>query len=205
MAQGPHPLKTSFALACLVLLVSCASMTPEECQRANWREVGQRDGQRGETLALMDKRSEDCDKVGVALDAQAYTLGRESGLRNYCRLENAVPLGLGGAGYAGVCPPEVEAIFVPRYQAAHAVFLLRSELRRLDERRDSLERRLRDMRRDEDQRLYNAASEQERERVRRDIDGERSRIRDELRDNDRRTQRRREDLRDAEFNLTQQR
>lgn len=205
MTIGPHIVKISCALAGLALLASCATMSPEECQLANWREIGQRDGLHGEPLALLGQRAEACAKVDVAVDTQSYGQGRELGLRSYCRLENAVPLGLGGAPYAGVCPPEIESLFVPRYQAGRAVYLLRSEVRSLDERTESLERRLHNNQRDEDQRLRNAASDAERSKIRHDIDEERERIRNDLRDTDRRLHRKRDDLRAAEFDLTQQR
>lgn len=197
--------KTALACSLTLLLASCASMSPEECQLANWREVGQRDGLRGEPLALLGRRAEDCAKVNVAVDTQAYGQGRELGLRSYCRLDNAVPLGLGGASYAGVCPPEIEALFVPRYQTARAVYLLRGEVRSLDERTESLERRLRQVQQDEEQRPRGVGSEAERNKLRKDADEERARIRNELRDIDRRVHRKRDDLRAAEFNLSQMR
>lgn len=205
MAPGPHALKIVCALAGLALLASCATMSPEECQLADWREIGQRDGTHGEPPALLGKRADDCAKVDVEIDTQAYRQGRERGLRSYCRLENAVPLGLSGAAYAGVCPPEIEGLFVPRYRAGRAVYLLRGEVRSLDERTESLERRLRESQRDEDQRLHNTGSDAERSRISRDMEDERNRMRNELRDIDRRLHRKREDLRAAEFDLTQQR
>jgi hypothetical protein len=199
----PHALKISCALACSMLLASCATMSPEECQRANWHAVGLRDGQQGAAPDLLGRRAEDCAKVDVAIDTQAYEQGREQGLRSYCRLENAVPLGLSGAPYAGVCAPAIEGLFVPRYQAGRAVYLLRSGLQNLDERTQRLERRLHELRRDEDQRLRSASSDAERNQLRREMDAERRRIRDDLRDADRRLQRQREELRAAEFDLTQ--
>jgi hypothetical protein len=190
-------------LGCALLLASCATMSPEECQLADWREVGLRDGLRGEPLALLGKRANDCSKVAVAIDQEAYQQGRAQGLRNYCRPDQAVPLGLSGAGYASVCPPETEALFVPRYQAGRAVYVLRAELQSLTDGALRLERRLIDLRRDEELRLRNAGTDPERSKVRRDIEDERMRIRNALIDTDRRTHHTRDALRAAEFRLTQ--
>ena len=204
--MAPVSIACKAALACaLALLGSCATMSPEECQLANWREVGQRDGQQGALLSLLGQRAEDCAKVDVAIDQQAYQQGRALGLRSYCRLENAVPLGLSGASYAGVCAPEIESLFVPRYQAARAVYLLRGEVQSLDERTQRLERRLHENRRDEEQRLRNAGTEAERNKVQRDMDEARNNIRNELQDMDFRLHRKRDELRAAEFNMTQMR
>jgi len=203
MADFPNLRHLAGMLGSALLLASCATMSPEECQLADWREVGLRDGLRGETLALLGKRADDCSKVNVAIDQQAYQQGRIQGLQSYCRLDQAVPLGLSGAGYAGVCPPETEALFVPRYQAGRAVYVLRAELRGLDDSAQRLERRLLDLRRDEELRLRNASTDAERSKVRREIEDERMRIRNALRDTDRRLHQARDALRAAEFRLNQ--
>ncbi len=195
--------KMGLAGGLALLLASCATMSPEECQLANWREVGQRDGVRGEPLSILGRRAEDCAKVHVGIDQQAYQQGRTLGLRSYCRWENAVPLGLSGASYSGVCSPDIESIFIPRYQTARAVYLLRNEIRSMDQQTQSLEHRLQELRHDEEQRLRKIDSEAERNKIRRTIDDERNRIRDDLRATDHRLQRKRDELRAAEFNLTQ--
>lgn len=193
--------KVSCGLALAMLMASCATMSPEECQLAQWREVGQRDGARGEPLSLLSSRIEDCAKVDVVVDAQAYNDGRASGLSNYCRIENAVPVGLSGATYAGVCPPLVEPAFVYRYQVARAVYVLRNEVRSLDGRTEFLERRLRELHRNEEDRLRGANSDTERNKIHRELDDQRSAIRNELMETDRRIRRKRDELRSAEFDL----
>jgi hypothetical protein len=188
-------------VAGVVLQVSCATMSPEECKLARWNEVGQRDGLRGAPLSVLGSRVEDCAKVDVAVDTQAYGLGRDLGLQSYCRIENAVPLGLSGGSYAGVCPPAIDIVFQQRFQVAHAVYSLRNEVHGLDDRTESLERQLRDTNRTEDERLRNAASDAERSRIRKDMDEQRQNIRNELADTDRRLHRKRDALRAAEFDL----
>jgi hypothetical protein len=184
------------------LLSACATMSPEECKVADWREVGQRDGLRGEPLSQLGAHAESCSKAGVAINAQAYRQGRDVGLRSYCRLENAVPLGLSGGHYSGVCPPELDAAFQQRYQVARAVHDLRGEVRSLDERTEMLERRLRDSNHEEDKRLKEARTDDERKKVRKTMDDERHDIRTQLEDTDHRLRRKRDDLRSAEFSLS---
>ena len=184
-----------------VLLASCATMTPEECKFANWQDVGQRDGLQGESLTQLHARAEDCAKAGVAINVQAYQMGRDLGLRSYCRLENAVPLGLSGGSYGGVCPPSIDGLFQQRFQVARAVHDLRSEVRSLDERTEALERRLREVNYSEDKRLKDAGTDEERKKVRKATDDERRDIRADLGETDRRLRRKRDDLRSAEFAL----
>jgi hypothetical protein len=185
------------ATGCCLLLVSCATMSPEECKVADWREVGQRDGQSGQTLSHLQSRVEDCAKVGVNVNAQAYRAGRDLGLRSYCRLENAVPLGLNGGFYAGVCPPAIDVQFQQRFQLARSVYDLRNDVRSLDDRTESLERRLRETHHEEDRRLKEARTDDERKKVRKVMDDERRDIRNELSETDRRLRRKRDELRSA--------
>jgi hypothetical protein len=189
------------ATGCCLLLSSCATMSPEECKVADWREVGQRDGQNGQTLSHLQSRVEDCAKVGVSVNAQAYRVGRDLGLRSYCRLENAVPLGLNGGYYAGVCPPAIDGLFQQRFQLARSVYDLRNDVRSLDDRTESLERRLRETNHEEDRRLKEARTDDERKKVRKAMDDERRDIRNELSETDRRLRRKRDELRSAEYAL----
>ena len=41
------------------LLASCATMSPEECKRADWGAVGQADGLDGQPLSYLDDRAPD--------------------------------------------------------------------------------------------------------------------------------------------------
>jgi hypothetical protein len=184
------------------LLASCATMSPEECKVADWGQLGERDGMEGRTLAQLGDRSADCAKVGVSVNTQAYQQGRDLGLRSYCRPENALRVGLSGGYYFGVCPPEAHAVFQPRYEAARYVYDLRNEVTSLDGRIDSLERRLRDVNRGEEKRLADATSDEQRKAVRKAIDDERRDIRNDLSETDRRLRRKRDELRSAEFSLS---
>jgi hypothetical protein len=194
-------IKVASAVSLGFLLASCATMSPEECKVADWREVGQRDGLDGQPLSHLHDRAEDCGKVGVAINTQAYTLGRNQGLRSYCRLENAVPLGLSGGSYSGVCPPEIDQSFQQRFQVARSVHDLRNDVNNLNDRTESLERQLRDLHRSEESRMKEAGSDEQRKKVRKAIDDERHDIRAELSEVDRRLRRKRDELRSAEYAL----
>lgn len=193
--------KVGSAALVSLLLCSCATMTPEQCKVADWRDVGLRDGLNGETLTRLNQRAEDCQKAGVAINRPAYLAGRDAGLHTYCRLENAVPLGLKGGSYHGVCPAVIDMQFRQRFQLARNVFDLRAEVTGLDARIESLERRLRGTNHDEEKALKEAPSEEERKKVRKAFDDERRDIRSDLGESDRRLRRKRDELRSAELTL----
>lgn len=194
-------IRTSFVLILATLVSACATMSPEECKVANWKDVGLRDGLAGSSLSLLDSRTKDCAEAKVALDAKSYLSGRDLGLKTFCRMENAVPLGLNGGSYEGVCPPWIDGEFRARFQLGRAVFDKRAEVGYLDDRIAAAERRLRNSDHDEGKRLRDTEKEDERKRIRREFDDQRHRLREEIRDLDRQQQRARYDLRQAEQTL----
>lgn len=185
-----------------LLLASCATMTPEECRYANWYDVGWRDGSEGRTLALLNSRIEDCTEASVSVDGNVYLRGRDEGLKNYCRLENAVAVGLAGERYEGVCPAPIDAEFRRRHALAYKVYAANAEVARIDNRMQAVDRRLRQLERDENQRLHDAAKEDDKRRIRREFDDDRRRLRDELRDLDYAAHRARDAARYAEWTLS---
>lgn len=199
-------MKQVFVKPCLaiwlsVVLAGCATMSPEECQRANWADLGLQDGLAGQSMSMLDARMQDCTKAGVGVDTGHYVTGRAQGLQIFCRLENAIPLGLNGGNYEGVCPPMIDAEFRRRFAMGRAVYNLRSEVSRLDAHSDSLQQQLRKADRDEDKRVREADKDDDRRRIHREFDEHRNRLRDELSDLDRYLRRKRDELRAAEFAL----
>lgn len=167
------------SVLCVTAMGACTTMTPDECRVADWANVGLRDGLSGEPLSVLDHRIKDCAEAKVAVDTPRYLQGRDQGLVSYCRVENAVRLGLDGKFYRGVCPVMVDAEFRRRFQLGREVHDARGELHNLEGRRTTLETRLRDAKTDEDRR----------------------RLRDELSSLDRDMHRARDRLRDAERSL----
>jgi hypothetical protein len=188
-------------LALAALMAGCETMTADECKYANWSDIGMRDGLAGQPVSLLGERVKDCTKAGTPVDTARYMAGREQGLRSFCHLENAVPLGLSGKSYAGVCPALVDIEFRRRYRAGYAVHELRSKLSDLDARGERLQHKLHEADKDEDQQLKASDKDDERKRIRKEFDGRRHDLRKELSELDRATRNTRDALRDAEYSL----
>ncbi len=152
-------------------------MSGDECRTANWRDVGLRDGLAGEPLSLLDRRTKACAEAGVTANAPLYLQGRNQGLPEYCRLDNAARLGLQGKTYHGVCAAGIDAEFRRRHAMGMDVYRARADLRTMDQRRRTLEDRLAEARTDEERR-------RRREELR-DLDYDQRRARDRLRDAER--------------------
>lgn len=163
-------------LLCIVLS-GCATMTADECRVANWADVGLRDGLSGAALAKLDDRAKDCAEAKVAVDTARYVQGRDQGLAQFCRIENAVPLGLNGKGYNGVCPVAIDGEFRRRFRLGRDVYDARTALNSLEGNINNAEERLRTATSDDDRRRAREAL--------RDLDLDIRRARDRLRDAER--------------------
>ncbi|OAI20759.1 hypothetical protein A1507_04705 [Methylomonas koyamae] len=164
---------TGAGLLLALLAAGCASLSREDCLRGDWFGVGIRDGLGGETGQRLADHAEACREYGIAVDQPAYFAGRDQGLTDYCRLDNAFNEGLNGRYYRHVCPPAIDGQFARYHAAAYAVYEDRNELDRLQSDLSGKESRLRDSKL---------------------TDKERDRLRSELRELDRRYDHRRQDL-----------
>jgi Protein of unknown function (DUF2799) len=185
----------------VVVFAGCATMTPEQCKNADWSEVGRRDGLDGHSMTTLDARISDCKEAGVSVDTGRYVMGREQGLLTYCQLDNAVVLGLSGAGYEGACPPMIDEAFRRAYEKGRSVFEWRTEVSRLENRNEALSRRLYEIGYEERRLIAEAGKEEDRKRVLKEFDQRRQQLRMELFGVDRSLQRARDALRSAEISL----
>ena len=83
-------IKTTSRCSLLVVLATifatgCATLDKDECRTANWHTLGFTDGTQGRLPERIDTYRKDCAEHGVAPDLDAYRLGREEGLLEYCR------------------------------------------------------------------------------------------------------------------------
>jgi hypothetical protein len=107
-----------------VLLSACSSMSAEECSVLDWRSVGYEDGVAGLPGNHIAHYREACGKHGVAADLNAYTSGREMGLKEYCQPANGFRAGSRGDRYQGVCPASLEPEFLRAYNSGHELYTL---------------------------------------------------------------------------------
>lgn len=132
----------------LLLLASCASLSPEQCQNADWRQIGYADGVSGLPGDRIQEHASACARIGAKPDMEAYLSGRMEGLVSYCQPENGFDVGRrGAADIAGDCPPHVRAAFLQNYRQGREINALESQISTL---RNNMENERREMRRRED-------------------------------------------------------
>lgn len=136
----------SLLLAWLLILSGCATLSKDECHSADWQLIGYEDGARGQPASRIGKHREACAKYDVKPDMTAYERGRAAGLKEFCRPETGYRLGLRGAGYAGVCPPELEGGFAAAYRTGKEIYGVESQIGSIERRIASNEREVEQLR-----------------------------------------------------------
>lgn len=114
-----------------LLLAGCASLSPEQCRHADWRQIGFADGANGLSAARINDHAKACAEVGVRPNLDGYLSGREHGLQNYCRAENGFAVGRSG-GIANIadCPEHMKFSFVDQYRLGQKIHMVEEDLAR---------------------------------------------------------------------------
>lgn len=152
-------LTTLACLAATIFVSGCASMSEEECRRANWFQQGARDALGGYSRELLHEHRKACAKAGVIPDELQYMIGYERGVRQFCTPENGLQWGLSGNRYLNTCPAELDQAFRSRYQLGKDVFDAENHLRQLLNRQ-----------RDKEQQLEKSKDDKQRKYLRRELE-----------------------------------
>lgn len=116
------------AIAVMLGVSGCASMSADECAMSDWRTIGFEDGAQGYTADRLGNHRKACAKHGVAPDFDAYQSGRSQGLRQYCQPSRGFNVGASGGRYNGVCPGDLEPDFVDAFNSGHQLHNLRASV-----------------------------------------------------------------------------
>jgi len=130
--EGRSQLHRLTGFLCVIFLSGCATLSQEDCRRGDWFGLGIRDGLAGQTSSRLSDHVKACYEYGIAINNEAYFAGREQGLHDYCRIDNAFSVGLNGHQYQHVCPPSIDGLFGRYHSAAFTIYEHRNELDRLD-------------------------------------------------------------------------
>jgi hypothetical protein len=112
-----------------MFVAGCATLGKDECVNADWRTIGYQDGTRGKVADVIGDYRKDCAEHGVSPDLDAYVVGREQGLREYCREANGFRVGHSGKIYQGVCPSDLEYAFRVGYRDGRVIYELGADIR----------------------------------------------------------------------------
>ena len=104
------------AVAIIILLAGCATVSKEDCLVTDWFEIGRLDGMQGTPRTAFQNRAKACLEHGVNAERPVYYQGHDEGLKYYCTEQKGIELGRKGAQYNPVCPLQLEKDFRTGYQ-----------------------------------------------------------------------------------------
>jgi len=111
-----------------IMLSGCAAMSEEECVYSDWAAVGYEDGADGRSSDRFGDYRRACADHSITPDFQAWQLGREQGLIEYCQPLRGFQVGESGGYYNGVCNSNLEPGFMDAFRLGTELFSLRSNL-----------------------------------------------------------------------------
>lgn len=133
------------ALFSLLILVSCQTLSKEECTSADWRVIGEQDGAAGrDPQKRFGDHAKSCDKAGVTADQTLWNQGYQIGLRRFCTPLNGLGHGQKGGVYSNNCPVDLAPNFRVGYDLGVAHYTKSREISNLRSRINSVEFSIKD-------------------------------------------------------------
>lgn len=131
------------ALAALIALGACETLTPEECRSADWYQIGLADGAEGRGTDRLELHRRACAEVRVSPDAAAWLRGRTDGLRLYCTPAKAYEVGRRGGAIAPGCTAEELVAMRPAHRWGETWWQIGLEIAEVERDIAAAERELR--------------------------------------------------------------
>ncbi|MCP4316822.1 MAG: DUF2799 domain-containing protein [Hyphomicrobiales bacterium] len=125
-------------------LSACATLNEAECQTANWRDLGQRNGQQGKASSYIVEHEKACARFGTPVDGTAWRTGWEVGIRQYCTPQNGLQAGRDGKFYVQSCPADLVPGFLRTYAVGKRVYDAKSQRDSIRNEIDNLNRSVTD-------------------------------------------------------------
>jgi hypothetical protein len=156
--------KTVLLIVAVLLTSACQNLTEEQCQTADWLDVGYDDGVQGLPIDDFNRHREACAKHKVIPLREQYDLGHARGLAIYCQPDIGFIRGREGTEYLGVCSAQLEAAFLAAYKEGRLIGDHERELAALVSVKRSLEGEIKNIERRLDSRFFADLSRGERPR-----------------------------------------
>lgn len=123
-------------ITCITVLLGCATLSPSECQVANWQAIGYTDGTQGRYPDYIMQHAKACSKVGIKPNSSAWETGRQQGLEQYCTRQNAYRLGQKGSSLHAVCPPHLATSLNEAHKQGYRIYQAKQEIDKLKQQID---------------------------------------------------------------------
>ncbi len=139
---------TTILILILFAISGCATLNKSECVNADWRMIGMEDSINGRLQSYIGKHRSACAKFNVVPDLDAYQQGYSEGIAQYCTELNGFEAGKRGAIYNGVCPPEMELLFLDGYHYGRKFHTKQKKIKNLSSSIQSQKKKVENIKKD---------------------------------------------------------
>ena len=137
--------------------VGCSTFSRKDCEVMDWTAQGYKSAISGQSTAgpIAYFQRECGQENGIQPDTRLFNIGYEQGLKVFCSPEGGQLFGRSGGLYENTCPPNLEKLFLEKYQLGrieytgsriqqleNEVYNLRNEISLKDQRISELEARI---------------------------------------------------------------
>lgn len=119
-------------VSALLVQGGCATLSKDECLRADWHRIGWEDGIKGYPFERIEDHRKACGEFGISPNPAPYRSGRNEGLMHYCTPSSGFEQGKSGATYHYVCPRELEADFMRGFRVGTQIHDLNQQIHQLE-------------------------------------------------------------------------
>lgn len=170
--RGLRALLIAAALTAGAALAGCETMSAEECAAADWGALGFNDAANN-GADNFGARAESCGKKGFTADQSAYARGFAGGMEQFCQPPNGFQFARRGGSFGGACPAPLQRDFYAAYADGRRVYEAEHELESARSQISSLESRRREIDddiRDHERAVSNATTDEDRRRLRDELE-----------------------------------
>ena len=126
----------------LLFLGGCATLNESECRNADWRIIGLEDGVNGKLISYIGNHRTACAEHDIVPDLDAYQQGHGEGVRRYCTNAKGFEVGKKGGEYNGVCPPDLEDLFLDAYDYGFKIHSAQHKIKKISAMIDSKQKKI---------------------------------------------------------------
>ena len=122
------------------VLSACATLDRDQCEHANWFQIGHADGARGYDSSYFARHENACSSEVADLHQKEYFAGRSDGLKEHCSNLGAFHAGESGYLLSSECPSADQPKLLENYNQGVKIHALTKETTRLDNEIDQYQK-----------------------------------------------------------------
>lgn len=117
----------------VAMLASGAALGTEQCDVADWFELGAQDALNGLPPQHVDHHARACNLAGVSAGTRAWSAGHAQALPRFCTAGSGYVQGARNTTYHGKCPGDLEQDFLYGYGLGQDVYKLELRIGQIGE------------------------------------------------------------------------